>query len=285
MASPNSGPIVSSSLPPDLSPQQEQLYREILVLLNRSRIPYAVSGAFALQQFTGIWRTTKDLDVFITAKNASAALDLLHAEGFRCEVCDPIWLAKAHRDGYFVDFITGMSNGAITVADSWIERSTAAAVLDVPSRTLAPEELLVSKLFVTRRERFDGADIAHIIFASKGSLNWDRVMTLAGPHSEVLLWALQLYQYIYPAQSSYVPAELWTKLIDQLRSNVLNPNPHARFRGSLIDENMFAIDIHEWGLDDLLSECRANLPEKITWTPPPGDRSQHGSDHENSCDR
>jgi Nucleotidyl transferase of unknown function (DUF2204) len=285
MASPNSGPIVSSSLPPDLSPQQEQLYREILVLLNHSRIPYAVSGAFALQQFTGIWRTTKDLDVFLTAENASAALDLLHAEGFRCEVCDPIWLAKAHRDGYFVDFITGMSNGAITVADSWIERSTPATVLDVPSCTLAPEELLVSKLFVTRRERFDGADIAHVIFASKGSLDWDRVMSLAGPHSGILLWALQLYQYIYPAQSSYVPAALWSKLIDQLRSNVLYPDPHARFRGSLIDENMFAIDIHEWGLDDLLSEYRADLPEKITWTPPSADRSQHGSDHENSCDR
>jgi hypothetical protein len=285
MVSSNTGPIVSSSLPPDLSPEQEQLYREILILLNRCGIPYAVSGAFALQQFTGIWRTTKDLDVFLTAANASAALDLLHSEGFRCEVCDPVWLAKAHRDGYFVDFITGMSNGAITVTDSWIERSTPATVLDVPSRTLAAEELLVSKLFVTRRERFDGADIAHIIFASKGALDWNRVTTLTGDHSEILLWALQLYQYIYPAQSAYVPAALWTKLIDQLRFEALNPDPHARFRGSLIDENMFAIDVNEWGLDDLLSEYRDNLPEKITWKPPLSDSSQPGSDHENSCDR
>lgn len=276
MDSENAGPIISSSLPPELSQPQAQLYREILVLLNRSKIPYAVSGAFALQQYTGIWRTTKDLDIFLTAQNATRVLDLLSREGFHCEVRDPIWLAKAHRDGYFVDFITGMSNGAISVTDSWIDRAAPATVLDVPSRTLAPEELLVSKLFVTRRERFDGADIAHVIFASKGSLDWDRITALVGEHADVLLWALQLYRYIYPAQTSYVPTALWTRLIDKLRSDVLNPDPSARFRGSLIDENMFAIDVNEWGLDDLLSEYRTALPRKIDWNPPPGNSSQSG---------
>src|SRR5439155_446590 len=83
-----------------------------------------------------------------------------------CEVCDPVWLAKAHRDEYFVDFITGMSNAALTVTDSWITRARPAVILGLPTRILAPEELLASKLFVVRRERFDGADIAHIIYAT-----------------------------------------------------------------------------------------------------------------------
>ena len=71
MDSQTAGPIISSSLPPELSQPQAQLYREILALLNGSNIPYAVSGAFALQQYTGIWRTTKDLDIFLTAHNTN----------------------------------------------------------------------------------------------------------------------------------------------------------------------------------------------------------------------
>ena len=60
-------------------------------------------------------------------------------------------------------------------------------ILDVRARVLAAEELLASKLFVVRRERFDGADIAHIIFASRGTLNWERVLVLVGEHWEILL--------------------------------------------------------------------------------------------------
>jgi hypothetical protein len=47
---------------------------------------------------------------------------------------------------------------------------------------------------------------------------------------------------------------------------LLNPDPCARFRGSLVDENMFAIDVREWGLDDLLSEYRACRARPIRWT-------------------
>jgi hypothetical protein len=57
-----------------------------------------------------------------------------------------------------------MSNAVLTVEDSWIERAQPAVLEGVRSRVLAPEELLASKLFVTRTERFDGADIAHIIY-------------------------------------------------------------------------------------------------------------------------
>ena len=31
----------------------------------------------------------------------------------------------------------------------------------------------------------------------------------------------------------------------------------ARFRGSLVDDKMYAIDIHEWEMDDIQSEYRA----------------------------
>jgi hypothetical protein len=251
-------PVVpeTSSAPVEIPAEQELLFRQILVLLERREVPYAVAGAFALRAHTGICRDTKDLDLFLTAKNAGVALDLLRAEGFECEICDPVWLFKAHRNGFYVDIITGMSNATIVVEDDWIERSISAVVHDVPTRVLAGEELLASKLFVTRRERFDGADIAHIIYGSHGKLDWERILYLAGGDWEILLWHLILFRYVYPAQTHYVPRELWRDLLCRFDKALSRPDPGARFRGSLIDDKMFAIDLNEWKLENLMQELR-----------------------------
>jgi hypothetical protein len=248
---------VTSSVPAELPEKQEALAREVLVALDRQRIPYAVAGAFAMAQHTGICRSTKDLDLFLTAENWSAALRYLQSLAFQCEVCDPVWLAKVHRDNYFVDLITGMSNAAVSVGDSWIRHAQPASVLGIQTRVLAPEELLVSKLFVTRRERFDGADIVHIIYGTAGNLDWGRILHLAGEHWEMLLWALVLFRYVYPAQTHFVPAVLWRDLVGRFLKLVLQPDGQGKFRGSLIDDKMFAIDVEDWGLDDVLQEYRS----------------------------
>ncbi|HEY1264916.1 MAG TPA: nucleotidyltransferase [Terriglobales bacterium] len=252
---------LTSSTPRRLPRKQETLFREVLQLLESRRIPFSVSGAFALQQHTGICRDTKDLDLFLCVRDASPALACLQEQGFECEVADPVWLAKAHRDSYFVDLITGMSNGVITVDASWIRHSVPARLMGVNTRVLAPEELVISKLFVTRRERFDGADIAHVIYATRGKLDWDRLLRQLGEHWEILLWALQLFRYVYPGQSGYVPSRLWKDLMGRLKSALAHPNPNDVFRGSLIDEFMFAIDLKEWGLRNVLSEYRARAPK------------------------
>ncbi|HEX3822104.1 MAG TPA: nucleotidyltransferase [Candidatus Sulfotelmatobacter sp.] len=232
------------------------LFREILTFLERRKVPYAVAGAFALRAHTGICRDTKDLDLFLTAPNALAVLKLLKEEGFECEVCDPVWLFKAHRDEFFVDLITGMSNATIVVDDAWIERSIPAVIHDVPTRVLAGEELLASKLFVTRRERFDGADIAHVIYGTRGELDWQRILYLAGENWEILLWNLILFRYAYPAQTHYVPMDVWQDLLRRFEQAISRPDPSARFRGSLIDDKMFAIDLNEWGFDNVMQEFR-----------------------------
>jgi hypothetical protein len=250
-------PPKTSSLPTDVPEEQVDLFRDVLEALERSRVPYAVSGAFALRQHTGICRQTKDLDLLVTAANSGAALERLRREGMECDVIDPVWLAKAKRGEYFVDLITGMSNGLIVVADSWIERAHPAVVHGITSRVLAPEELVASKIFVARRERFDGADIAHVIYGTRGHFDWRREMELVGEHWEMLLWSLVLFRYVYPGQSHYVPRKIWCELLLRFEREIRNPDPEAKFRGSLVDDNMFAIDVDEWELPDLLAERRA----------------------------
>jgi hypothetical protein len=247
----------TSSFPTDAPEEQVELFRDVLQALERRGVPYAVSGAFALRQHTGICRQTKDLDLFITAENCAAALECLRQEGMECEVTDPVWLAKARRGEHFVDLITGMSNGLIVVEDSWIERARPAVVHGITTRVLAPEELVASKIFVARRERFDGADIAHVIYGTYGNFDWRREMELVGEHWEMLLWSLVLYRYVYPAQSHYVPAEVWCELLRRFEAELRNPDSDAKFRGSVVDDNMFAIDVNEWRLPNLLAEWRA----------------------------
>jgi hypothetical protein len=142
------------------------------------------------------------------------------------------------------------------VDDAWIERSIPAVIHDVPTRVLAGEELLASKLFVTRRERFDGADIAHVIYGTRGELDWQRILYLAGENWEILLWNLILFRYAYPAQTHYVPMDVWQDLLRRFEQAISRPDPSARFRGSLIDDKMFAIDLNEWGFDNVMQEFR-----------------------------
>ncbi len=264
-----SKPAPTSSVPPLLPKEAEGLYRDVLLLLNERNIPYAVSGAFALREYTNICRITKDLDLFLTSENAMRALACLADQGFETEVCDPVWLAKAHQDGYYVDLITGMSNAVVVVDDSWIERAVESEIVGVPTKVLGAEELIASKLFVTRRERFDGADIAHVIYGTKGQLQWDRIVSLAGEHWEILLWALLFFRYAYPAHTDYVPQSVWLSLLVKFSRVLATPDPKARFRGSLVDDNMFAIDLHEWGLPNILEEYRARRNPKLA-----GERKQ-----------
>ena len=249
-------PGETSSRPVIIPEEQRHLFREVLRLFEDDHIPFAVAGAFALHAHTGISRDTKDLDIFLTSENTGPAMRSLERRGFTCEVCDPVWLFKVRRDGFFVDLITGMSNAVFVVDDSWIERARPADVLGVRTRVLGADELLLSKLFVTRRERFDGADIAHIVYGTRGQLHWQYLLSAVGEHWEVLFWALVLFRYCYPAQTHFVPLKVWCELIGRYQQAVTNPEPDTRFRGSLIDEKMFAIDVNEWELDNLVDEFR-----------------------------
>lgn len=253
---------ITTAIEVELPPEAASLYREVLLAMNEHGLPYAVAGAFALQKYTGIWRLTKDLDLFMKAEDVPAALQFLADKDFRCETPDPVWLSKAYRGEYFVDLISGMSNAAIMVDDSWMRRTIPAVIAGVPSRIISVEDLLASKLFVVRRERFDGADIAHIIYRTKGRVDWRRVLDLAGEHWEMVLWALVLFRYVYPAQTHYIPPPLWQDLLARYMHEIQHPDPNARFRGSLVDANMFSIDVKDWGLDDIESEYRERVLKK-----------------------
>ena len=258
---------LSTAKAPDFAAEQVSLFRDVLSIMNEHGVAYAVAGAFALHQHTGIWRNTKDLDLFLPAEEVSSAIGHLQKVGLECEVLDPVWLAKARRGGYFVDLITGMSNGIVRVDRSWIERSVPAKILDLPTRVLAAEEVLASKLFVLFRERFDGADMVHMIYVKRGKLDWERILALVGEHWELLLSVLIQFHYVYPRCGDYVPKEIWDRLLREEQRSVTRQEAGAVFRGTLLDEKMFAIDVNEWRLPNPLEEYRAKVSVRIEQCP------------------
>src|SRR4029077_741001 len=151
---------------------------------------------------------------------------------------------------------TGMSNAVVRVDYTWIRHASRSQVYGMSVRVLAPEELIASKIFVTRRERFDGADICHVIYGTRGQFDWQHLLGLIGEQWDMLFWCLVLYHYVYPANSDYVPGEIWSELLQRFKVELKHPNKSIDFRGSLIDDKMFAIDVSEWGKRNVLEEYR-----------------------------
>ena len=74
----------TSAIEVPLPAEAQSLYREVLSALNDHGVAYAVAGAFALQKYTGIWRLTKDLDLFMKSEDVPGALKYLGERNFRC---------------------------------------------------------------------------------------------------------------------------------------------------------------------------------------------------------
>ena len=254
---------VTSSSEPDWAPDARACYEDALEALLGAGISFVVGGAFAVHTHTGIWRVTKDLDLLLTARDMPAALDRLNGRGFETYVKDPVWLAKASRGEYFVDLITGIGNASLGVDKTWMDRGIPRLILGLPCRVLGVEELIVSKIFVAYRERFDGADVVHLIRARGKSLDWARLLELTGSHWELLFWSLVLFAYVYPAHTDDVPDFIWDRLTGWFARSIKNPSKNAPFRGSLVDPRMFAIDVDEWGERNLYKEYCASHPALI----------------------
>jgi hypothetical protein len=245
---------VTSSTEPGWDTEEREFYRQVLLILHNADVPFAVGGAFAIHKHTGIWRSTKDLDLLLVSSAIPDALEGLRRAGFNAWIEDPIWLAKVSRGGYLVDLITGMGNAGLFVEQTWLARSIPDSIFGVACSVLRAEELIASKLFVTRRERFDGADIVHLLRKCGANLDWDRLLQILHPHWELLYWSLVLFAYVYPAHTSLVPERIWSGLTQRFTNHISHPQKDDPFRGSLIDPYMFAIDVNEWGERDLYRE-------------------------------
>ena len=165
-----------------LTPETIAFYRGGLHTLAGSGIPFLVGGAYALQHYTGIVRHTKDFDIFVRPADAERTLRALGDAGYRTERTHPHWLGKAFADDAFVDVIYRSGNGLCEVDDDWFEHAVPEEVLGVRVGLCPPEEVVWAKAFIMERERYDGADIAHLLHANAEHLDWAGLVERFGPN-------------------------------------------------------------------------------------------------------
>ena len=274
-------PMTSTPAPPSgfvsplrrHKPRQEtavarRRYRRALVALARAGVPYVVGGAYAMERYTGIARWTKDLDIFILPRDVDLALERLRAAGFQTEIPYPHWLAKAYAARDFVDLIFGSGNGIAEVDEDWMRYGTPGTVLGVPVRLCPPEEMIWSKAYVAERERYDGADIAHLIRAGHDDLDWERLLRRFGDHWRLLLSHLVLFEFVYPSEPAPRARALARRLARRLAEEDDPADGAAVCQGTLLSRAQYLPDITVWGYADarLMPHGRMTEEHVACWT-------------------
>ena len=229
-----------------------RFYRDVLTSLDRANVPALVGGAFAFSHLTGIQRPTKDFDLFVRRQHIERALDTLAEAGFHTELTFPHWLGKARSDEFLVDLIFGSGNGVAAVDDLWFEHAVQAEAVGVPVWLCPAEEMLWSKAFVMERERYDGADVIHILHTRGPRLDWKRLVDRFGAHWRILLLNLVLYGFVYPGEESPAPAWVMDTLLSRLKAEMTEPpaNNGRLCQGTFISREQYLVDILDWGYGD-----------------------------------
>lgn len=233
-----------------LAAAEAQLFRRWLEIMRRSGVPYALGGAYSHYAVTGVWRDSKDLDVFVRPQDVRPALDLFAAAGFETELRDAHWLAKVHSPPHLLDILFAVRHMTrLRITDEWLGTSLAARFLGVPTRILAPEETIATKVYIANRDRFDGADILHIIRALQGEVDWQRLVHLLDGDEEIVFWYLVLFAFTYPMHREWLPRALMQRAFEGLQATPVRLDARA-FRGMVLDPASFRLDVDEWGYRD-----------------------------------
>lgn len=224
------------------------VYERALRILGETGVPYLVGGAYAMRTYADIMRETKDLDVFCKAGDHPRLLRALADEGYRTEITDATWLAKAFEGEYFIDLIFGSANGVSTVDDTWFEHAYPAEVVGMPVRLVSAEDQIWQKAFVQDRFRYDGADVAHIFRRWGPNIDWVRLLNRMEAHWELLFAHVLQFRHIYPGERNTIPSWLVEELQARVNAQMSVPVPtEAVCRGPLLSKTDYLVDIEEWG--------------------------------------
>ena len=257
----------------ELDPKTREFYCQALTALSESHVPFLVGGAYAFERYTGIARHTKDLDIFVLPSDCDRVFAVLSEIGCSAELSFPHWLGKVfYQEKFqdnFIDIIFNSAHGNSEVDEAWFEHAVEEKVFDLPVKLCPAEEIICSKAFVMARDRYDGADIAHLLRACSENLDWSRLLYRFGSHWRVLLSHLILFGFIYPAERSRIPNSLMHELLDRIQKEMYTaPATDQLCQGTLLSGLQYQIDIERWGYEDARLQPRGNMTaeEIALWT-------------------
>jgi hypothetical protein len=116
------------------------------------------------------------------------------------------------------------------------------------------------------RERFDGADVLHLILRAGPTLDWDHLCERFAGHERVLVAHLILFTYAYPNELGIVPRGVMKRLM--AAPNRRGVSGIRLCRGTLLSRAQYLVDIRQWGYRDARLPPFGNLSpgETDRWT-------------------
>ena len=240
--------------------------QNVLRLLSDQGIEFMVGGYDALRHHTGIDRRTKDFDLMVRPSEVDGVLQICRSAGYGVELTYSHWLAKIHDGECFIDLIFNSGNGLCAVDDEWSSRSVPSVILETPVKIIPVEELIWQKAYIMERERFDGADIAHLLLKCGERLDWGRLLSRFGSDWRVLLSHLVLFGFIYPSRRSLIPNGVMNELLPRVnREQQGSPARTNVCNGTLLSRSQYTADIDIDGFEDgRLDERSAMTAREIT---------------------
>ena len=245
-----------------LSASTIKFYRHALKVMEDAGVPALVGGAYAFARYTGIERHTKDFDVFICRADFQNAVHAFRNAGYDAELTFPHWLGKAYHGDDFVDLIFSAGNGVAAVDGTWFDNAVPEKVFDVDVKLIPPEEMIWSKGLIMERERFDGADVLHVMRALGPKLDWRRLIDRYGRYWRALFAHIVMFGFVYPSDRSNIPAWVIDELTERLRRETAEPDGKERICfGTIISRQQYLKDIEDWGYRDARLQPLGNMSE------------------------
>jgi hypothetical protein len=200
----------------DLIPEKEwALYDAVLRGADERKIPFALGGAFAVAVYTGCWRDTKDLDLYVPPDQRDRMIQLLSDLGmtdyYETAPYDRWWIYRSTRDEIIVDIIWAMANhrqriDGLWMSGPWVEfRGHRVKVLPA-------EALLWDKLYIVQRERCDWPDIMNLLYAAGAAIDWERLLGRIGDDAPLLAGILSVFRWLAPERARQLPHWLWGRV-------------------------------------------------------------------------
>ena len=253
----------------DPTPGARRFYLHTMALLDEAGLPYLVGGGHALEHYTGIERGTKDFDIFVRRADYERITGALAAAGYHTELTFPHWLGKVSSSHGYVDVIFNSGNGVTSVDEAWFQNASAGQVFGRPARMCPVEEMIWSKAFVMERERYDCADIMHLLLTCANRLDWPRLVERFAEHWRVLFSYLCLFGFVYPGERARIPEWVMSRFVGLLeREARVRPPAQHMCQGTLLSREQYLVDIQEWGFADVRNTRASMMTARdiVLWT-------------------
>jgi len=199
-----------------ISRSEWAIYRSAIRTVRDAGIPFLLGGGFAGATFTGRWRDTKDIDLYVHPRDRQAAAEALIEAGFEDYYSrltyDRKWIFRSIKSNVIVDIIWAMANQRAQVDQLWFERAGSVQIRGEKLLVVPMEEFMWCKLYIMQRDHCDWPDIFNLLYKNGPKMDWEHLISRLNQDISLLRSAVGMFGWLCPAAARRLPLSLWRRL-------------------------------------------------------------------------